>query len=177
MKKILFLVVIIGAVLTGCSKSDDDVLKEIGLQGMSSKEILNALANDTVDSSTFSVSVTDSYLTLKTDDSAIQLDMPVDEYYLSIAPYVNFTHECMMHSATGCTGELGNKEFHIYYEDTDGNIIIDEIHQSMHNGFIDLWLPRDIEGTMTITYGDLEVEKMISTTSGNNTCETTMQLT
>jgi hypothetical protein len=48
---------------------------------------------------------------------------------------------------------------------------------SMSNGFIDLWLPRDIEGTLTITQGELSATKLISTESGEPTCETTMQLT
>ena len=54
--------------------------------------------------------------------------------------------------------------------------MISENMDTLSNGFIDLWLPRDVEGTLTITQGDLTVSKLISTASGEPTCETTMQL-
>jgi len=50
-----------------------------------------------------------------------------------------------------------------------------EINKYLEN--IDLWLPRNIEGTLTITQGELTASKLISTASGEPTCETTMKLT
>jgi len=38
-------------------------------------------------------------------------------------------------------------------------------------------LPRNIEGTLTITQNGLTTSKLISTEAGQPTCETTMQLT
>ncbi len=102
--------------------------------------------------------------------------MPEDEFYISVAPYVTQTHTCYTHSATGCSGELAGKTFHVLFIDDNGNTLIDGNYDSLQNGFIDFWLPRDIEGTLTITYGELSTTKEISTYTGEPTCETTMQL-
>ena len=174
--KLIIAVLFTSFILVGCSASNEEVLEDLGLNGMDAKDILNALATNTVDASEFSVSVNDKYLTLKTSNDEVVLDMPSDEYYLSIAPYITMTHECMFHSATGCQGELDHEQFHIYFEDDEGNIIINQMFESSDNGFIDLWLPRNIEGMMVITFNDLEVEREISTYQGDKTCETTMQL-
>ena len=105
------------------------------------------------------------------------VDMPEDEFYLSVAPYINETHVCGYHSATGCRGELKQEEFFLEFVDSNGTVIISEKMTSMSNGFIDLWLPRNIEGTLTITQNGLTTSKLISTEAGEPTCETTMQLT
>src|SRR5699024_12230747 len=34
------------------------------------------------------------------------LDLPVQELYVSVAPFVTGTHECFLHSLTTCLGEL-----------------------------------------------------------------------
>ena len=72
---------------------------------------------------------------------------------------------------------MKQEEFFVEFIDLDDNVVISENMMSMSNGFIDLWLPRDIEGTLTITQGELSTSKVISTESGEPTCETTMQLT
>lgn len=68
------------------------------------------------------------------------------------------------------------KEFDVYIEDEEGNVILDEKMKSQPNGFIDLWLPRDKAYLVKIVYNKQTVESEITTFEGDNTCITTMQL-
>lgn len=103
-------------------------------------------------------------------------ELPEDEFFLSIAPYVETTHPCAIHSLTGCRGELAEKEFYVYIQDDKGNVIIDERMTSLENGFIDLWLPRNETFQVKIEYEGKVAESEISTFKGDNTCITTMRL-
>jgi hypothetical protein len=78
---------------------------------------------------------------------------------------------------TGCQGELADKEFDVYIEDTEGNVILDEKVKSQANGFFDLWLPRDKTYQVKIKYDGKVSESEISTFKDDGTCITTMQLT
>lgn len=176
-KGLLFIILFSIVFLVGCStKSDNQVIEDLGFTGLDAKGILSLVAAGGYDFDDVNISVTDSTLSIVTEDNTITYEMPENEFYMSVAPYINQTHSCLFHSATGCMGELLEESFHILLIDTDGNVIIDDDFDSMSNGFIDLWLPRDIEGTLTITYGDLITIKDISTFTGDPTCETTMQL-
>ena len=77
---------------------------------------------------------------------------------------------------TGCQGELVEKDFDVYIEDTEGNKILDEKLKTQANGFIDLWLPRDKTYHVKIQYDEKIVESTLSTFKGDATCITTMQL-
>lgn len=177
MKKIsLFLLVVVFSLsLTAC-KSEETKLENIGLGGLSAKEILTGVGDGSIIVDGFALSVYDDELIVIVDKTNVVLDMPADEFYLSVAPWKTITHECLYHSATGCRGELKQESFFVEFIDKDGNVIISENMATMTNGFIDLWLPRNIEGTLTITQGELSASKVITTESGDPTCETTMQL-
>lgn len=177
MKKIflIFTVLVVTFTLSACSNNND--LASIGLEGMTGKEILTGIADGSVVVDGFGLSVYDDELVIILDDTRVSVDMPIDEFYLSVAPYIDSTHICGFHSATGCRGELKQEEFFVEFIDLDGNILVSESMISMSNGFIDLWLPRDVEGTLIITQGELTANKLISTEVGEPTCETTMQLT
>jgi hypothetical protein len=103
-------------------------------------------------------------------------DLPEEEFFVSIAPFIETTHECAIHSLTGCQGELVEKEFDVYIQDEAGNVVVDETMTSFANGFIDLWLPRDKTYTVKIRYDGKTAESELSTFEGDNTCITTMQL-
>lgn len=122
-------------------------------------------------------SITSSELTVtEADKSKSVHDLPEDEFFISIAPYINKTHPCAIHNLTGCQGEMTGEEFEVYIEDADGNEVMDETVESQQNGFIDLWLPRDTAYQITITQGDKTVTGEFSTFEGDDTCVTTMQL-
>lgn len=104
-------------------------------------------------------------------------DLPKEEFFVSIAPYIENTHPCAIHSLTGCQGELSEDEFNVYIEDSEGNVIVDEAMKSQSNGFIDLWLPRDKKYSVTIEHDGKKAMSELSTYKSDNTCVTTMQLT
>lgn len=103
--------------------------------------------------------------------------LPEDEFFVSIAPFVDETHPCAIHNLATCRGELANEEFKVYMEDHDGNVVLDQTIKSQPNGFIDLWLPRDQQLKVKITHDGRTSESEISTFKDDNTCITTMQLT
>jgi hypothetical protein len=177
MKKTIVYIAVLLVIFTLSSCSSNNDLASVGLEGMDGKEILTGVADGNILVDGFGLSVYDDELVVILEDTRVSVDMPEDEFYLSVAPFIELTHECVFHSATGCRGELKQEEFFIEFMDLDGNIILSESMMSMSNGFIDLWLPRDVEGTLTITQGELTATKLISTQAGEPTCETTMQLT
>jgi hypothetical protein len=124
-----------------------------------------------------SASITSTQLIVTDSDKRKSVyALPDEEFFVSIAPYVNETHPCTNHSLTGCQGEMVEEEFNVYIEDTEGNVILEETMKSQKNGFIDLWLPRNKKYRTVITQSDKKVEAEFSTFEGDGTCITTMQL-
>ncbi|MCM3390564.1 CueP family metal-binding protein (plasmid) [Ureibacillus chungkukjangi] len=124
-----------------------------------------------------SASITSEQLLVTDNEGNNQVyELPEDEFFVSIAPYINETHSCENHSLTGCQGELVNEQFDIYIEDSEGNIIVDETLESQGNGFIDLWLPREQMYHIKIELEGKTVESEFSTFENDGTCITTMQL-
>lgn len=111
------------------------------------------------------------------EQNELTYNLPQDEFFVSVAPYVENTHPCAVHSLTGCRGEMADKEFSVHIEDTEGNVIVDKTLKSESNGFIDLWLPRDKTYRVTIAHDGKTAESEFSTFENDNTCITTIQLT
>ena len=124
-----------------------------------------------------SASITSSEL-IVTDENEEETsyDLPEDEFFVSIAPFVNETHECTIHSLTGCQGEMVNEDFDIHIENSSGEVILDEKKQTEANGFVDIWLPREDTYDVTIIQDGKETTSEISTFDGDKTCITDMQL-
>jgi len=124
-----------------------------------------------------SASITSSEL-IVTDENQKETtyDLPDDKFFVSIAPFINETHPCDIHSLTGCQGELANEDVEVHIENSSGDVILDEKKQTEANGFIDLWLPRDDTFNVTITQDGKKTTSEISTFDGDNTCITDMQL-
>lgn len=124
-----------------------------------------------------SASITSQQLIVTDNDNkTITYDLPQDEFFVSIAPYVENTHPCATHSLTGCQGELTEGEFSVYVEDAEGSVIVDQTMKSQSNGFIDLWLPRDKKYKVTIEHDGKTAKSELSTFESDDTCVTTMQL-
>jgi len=96
---------------------------------------------------------------------------------VSIAPYIETTHECYFHSLATCQGELVDEPVDVRITDADGAVLVEESATTYANGFVGYWLPEDVEGTIEITQGDLSGNVPFSTTEGSPTCVTTLQLT
>lgn len=157
-----------------------DVLERLELADAEGKPLVDELEAVSLDDrrDDLIASVREDHLAVieaATEEEAA-LPLPEDEFYLSIAPYVQQTHPCGYHSLTTCVGELPNTDFDVLIVDDEGETILDETVTSEDNGFFGLWLPRDIEGEVTIEYDGLSVTGPFTTTGEAKTCETDLQL-
>ncbi|MDM5152615.1 CueP family metal-binding protein [Bacillus sp. DX1.1] len=170
-----FIITLLAAViLTACASTGKDEAKLV-----KETDDIKALVNDysTENKNAQNASITSQQLIVtENDGSETSYDLPKDEFFVSIAPYINETHPCTNHSLTGCQGEIVNKEFNLYIEDLDGNVIQDEVVSSSSNGFIDLWLPRDKTFQIKIEHDGKIADLKLSTFEGDPTCITTMKL-
>ncbi|MFF1541823.1 CueP family metal-binding protein [Microbacterium sp. NPDC058269] len=106
-----------------------------------------------------------------------RLPMPEDSVYVSIAPFREQTHECHFHSLTTCLGELSDTEVRVIVTADDGTGLVDEKRRTQDNGFIGIWVPRDVDATLTIESEGLTGTVPLSTTSPDDrTCITDLQL-
>lgn len=111
-------------------------------------------------------------LSVTTDAGSFSYDMPDDEFYVSIAPYYDSTHPCGDHNLVTCRGELNEETFEVVVRDDAGNTVLDETVESESNGFFGIWLPRNLDGTITIEHEGNEVDGDIQTFTNSSTCLT-----
>ncbi|SNT08739.1 hypothetical protein SAMN06309944_2032 [Micrococcales bacterium KH10] len=162
--------------------TDADLLAAHDLTGLDARQIIERL--DTMPLSERPADLMasirpDELILSDAEDNSLSLPMPSDEFYLSFAPYVDQTHDCYFHSLTTCTGELQKAEISVTITDSNsGQIIVDESMLTYDNGFAGVWLPRDIEAELTVSYDGLTASAPISTRQADDlTCLTTLQLT
>lgn len=168
MKKVsIVLGIILLFIVTACSNNESASKEDI-------KELVHEYSVGEFEE--VSASITSHELIVLDEENETVYDISEEDFFVSIAPYIETTHPCKNHSLTGCQGELVEEEFDLKIEDEDGNVIIDETVTSLENGFIDLWLPRDKTYQVKIEYDGMVTESEISTFEGDNTCITTMQL-
>ncbi|WP_368733053.1 CueP family metal-binding protein [Streptomyces alkaliphilus] len=167
---------------TGTVPTDEDAradwLSGYGLEGFDAREIIEHLDTLPVEERPEDLMASVRTDTLVLSDEAgnrTSLDLPEGEFYASVAPYVEQTHDCHFHSLTTCLGELRNEDMAITVT-TDGAVLLDETTRTHDNGFVGIWLPRGIEATLTIEYADKTASIPISTTDEDPTCLTTLQL-
>ena len=143
------------------------------------KELIDGIKQGYFNISGYSIAASDKELFIYGASQApIQsIPMPANYFYLAVAPYIEYTHQCSIHSVTGCIGELQNVHVTVRFYDDSGKLILDELYNTGANGFVDLWLPREQKNAkLEIWYNGKQALKTISTVSGSKTCETTMQL-
>lgn len=176
MRKQLLLVCIASIIaLSGCAGQQSESKGNVDSKLVNIKQLVSDYSAGNIEDQSASINSTQLIVT-KQDNSQLTYALPKDEFFVSIAPYIEQTHPCATHSLTGCQGELMNEEFEIYIEDHEGNVIRDETITSNSHGFIDLWLPRDQEYRITITQNGKTVKSDFSTFESDDTCITTMQL-
>lgn len=159
--------------------STGEFLSEHGLAGMDAVEAIDHLDQLAVTDrpSDLMASVYPDELVLAGEAQGVTLDLPAEKTYVSIAPYVNTTHECFYHSLTTCQGELGNENLDVQITDkSTGDIVVDEPATTFDNGFVGFWVPSDIEGTIEVSYGGKTGSTTFSTTDEGATCITDLQL-
>ncbi|XBS69782.1 copper-binding periplasmic metallochaperone CueP [Acerihabitans sp. KWT182] len=124
---------------------------------------------------TFSASVTSTDLTVSEGGEAHSYPLG-DKFYLSFAPYITYTHPCYNHSLSSCTGELKNTTFKVKIIDQKGHVIASKNMTSYQNGFIGVWLPRNISGTVQVTHQGLSASTPFATDDDSQTCLTNLKL-
>lgn len=200
MKNVLPAVVVIGALtLAGCgvpgnggaapaagttttapatsAAAVDQVLGTAGLRGKDTQQVIAALEASTEDRTAGPRgSVRYDSLVLTTADQQVALPLPAGKFYLSVAPYLNRTHDCSYHNLATCQGELGGKQVHVTITGADGKTLVDEDTTLHANGFAGFWLPRDTTATLTVTYDGKAATTPIATGPNDPTCLTTLRL-
>lgn len=155
-------------------------LADFKLDGLSSQEIIEKLESQSIADRPKNLIASVRPTELVLSDSAgsqSTVDLPQDKFYLSVAPYETQTHDCTFHSLTTCRGELRNEAVTVSFTtDVGKEILKEEKLTTNDNGFVGLWLPRNVSGELNINTGDRSVTGGISTSETDPTCVTTMQL-
>ena len=167
-------------VLSGCSNSEISketrLIEDLGFEGLSTEGIITKLGEMSPTTIDISASIYDDVLIVRSDSVELKYEMPEDKFYVAVAPYENTTHTWRIHSATGCRGELVEKIFDVIVKDNYGKEVLNKEVTSLKNGFFEIWLPRELEGTISVNYNGLSSITTISTFDGDLTCLTTMEL-
>lgn len=166
---LILMTIILALIISACGSENSNTKEE------DIKEIVHNYTIGNFDEKV-SASINSHQLIVNEDGEETVYDLPEDEFFVSIAPFMTSTHECAIHSLTTCQGELVEETFDVMIETEDGEVIVDEQMKTFQNGFIDLWLPRNETLTVTIKQGNRVAVEQISTYKGDNTCITTMQL-
>jgi|SRR5690625_2003841 len=171
MKKYIFIgmTVFLTLFITACGGKSAEINKDI-------KELVHEYTIGDFAGEDISASINSHELIVQEDGKEKVYALPEDEFFVSIAPFKTETHECAIHSLTGCQGELVEEDFHVTVTNEEGERVIDEKMKTFANGFIDLWLPRDQNFDVTIEQDGQIAQQEISTFKGDYTCITTMQL-
>jgi hypothetical protein len=115
-------------------------------------------------------------VTFKKSGKTVEVTLPEDKMVVAFAPYISETHPCEIHYMSGCQGELIEKRVKVTATLADGVVLLDEEITTMKNGFLELWLPRNREITVTMEALGRRAEGRIGTFPDSNTCITTFQL-
>ena len=177
--------------LTGCSAADpeptadgtvsqDTFLTTHGLADMDAVEIIDHLDRQKVTErpTDLIASVRNDELLLSSDDQEVVVDLPDNQTYVSIAPYLTSTHDCFYHSLTTCQGELDNEDIQVTITDeATGEVLVDEATTTFDNGFVGFWLPDDVTGLIEVSYQGRTGTTEFSTADDGATCVTDLRLT
>ncbi|WP_101652873.1 CueP family metal-binding protein [Brevibacterium ihuae] len=190
-KRVAIAAATLSLVLAGCAPAADsepspstgsqaEFLNTYDLDDMDAVEIIDHLDQlETAERpADLIASVYPDELVLTDNRQEVVLDLPQNLSYLSIAPYVEQTHDCFYHSLTTCQGELSNATVDVEITDsTTGDVVVDEQVATFDNGFVGFWVPSDINGTIEISYDGRTGASDFTTTDEGATCITDLQLT
>ena len=171
---ILIIVVLVGSYFL-FSKSKDPFLERNGFNNLSQEKIVESL-EDRTNKTEVEAGILGDRLEMSDSIGSYTMKLPKDKFYLSVAPYINQTHPCANHSLTGCQGELINEKVRVKIVDKNGKNMVNKEVVTYSNGFFGLWLPKNIEGTITVYYGEKSASTAITTFNNSETCLTTLKL-
>ncbi len=159
---------------------DAGLLADYGLAGMDAAEIIDRLDRVPVAqrSTDLTAAVRADHLLLADAERKLTVPIREDRFYLSLAPFIEQTHDCHYHSLTTCRGELANDELGIrIVDDATGEVLVEEQVTTYDNGFVGFWLPRDVNGTIEATHEGRTGRSAFSTEKDGATCLTDLRLT
>lgn len=170
-------------VLAGCSKSEagmgNAAMDALEIAGLGTVEAIDKLEQMPLDgrNSDARASVRPRELLVSVNGGEeTSLPIPDGKFYVSIAPFVDATHECHFHSLTTCTGELGGKDIKVLVKDGAATVL-SETRTAAPNGFIGLWVPAGRVLSVVTEYRGLTAKAVVDTASADAaTCVTTMKL-
>lgn len=185
---VLVLLVACLVAIAGCSGSGDEAsqdahdafLARYDLGGLGATEVIDRLDAMPVQDrpEDLIASVRPDVVVLGDGETEVELPMPRDEVYVSVAPYRRSTHECHFHSLTTCLGELAHARVRVELTTADGEVVLSETRTTFDNGFVGLWVPRGIRGTLSVEHGGSRGTVPVSTQDDQDaTCVTTLRLT
>ena len=140
MRRLPILAAAAALLLAGCSAApaEESLLAAHDLTGMTGEQVVDHLdrlggADRPAD---LMASVRVDELQLSGAEQELALDLPEDRFYLSVAPYVNQTHDCYFHSLTTCQGELAGEDVEVTIVDDAGDRprrrAADHLRQRLH---------------------------------------------
>lgn len=176
--------------LTGCATHDAQssqaetetsvqaLMETYELTGLSAVEMIDSLDRVPLDErpTDLIASVMTEHLVLASATQEIALELPEDSFYLSIAPFINQTHECHFHSLTTCVGEMSHEDVHVTITDESDEVLVDEQRTTFDNGFVGVWVPAGSSGTIEVSYEDKTGSTSFATDEEAATCITDLQL-
>lgn len=158
-------------------RAGDELIKQYGLSDLSLQEKIAFLENSVDDREKVTAGITATKLFITIEGKEFQYRLPQEAFYLSIAPYIDQTHPCGIHSFVTCQGELVNQTFDVEVLDESNTIILEGSYSTYSNGFFGIWLPKNSLFRLTVTYRGMRASSLVATSLTSNTCLTTLRLT
>ncbi|WP_436326059.1 CueP family metal-binding protein [Brevibacterium sp. FAM 27836] len=159
--------------------SSEELLAAHDLADMDAVEVIDRLDRLPVSErpTDLMASVQPDGLVLTDGQQEATMALPQGKTYVSIAPFVDETHDCFYHSLTTCLGEMSGEDVDVVITDSEtGEALVDESTTTFDNGFVGFWVPSDISGTIEVTAEGKTGATEFSTKSDGPTCVTDLQL-
>lgn len=153
--------------------SAESILQRLDLNDQELTSIVMALDERLDEPQDIGARITGEALYLYQGEDEVSVPLPKDLFFVSIAPYINDVHPCQVHNLITCRGELYGETMLITITLNDGSVLYSEERTTQANGFIGLWLPAGIEGTLSVEMPNRSVSHPISTFANSDTCITT----
>jgi hypothetical protein len=159
-------------------RATTEFLAEHDLAGMGAVEVIDRLDRLPVSQrpENLMASVRNEELVLTDGTQEVAMDLPEDRSYVSIAPFVEETHDCFFHSLTTCLGEMSEEPVEVTITDAATEEAVVDESTTFDNGFIGFWLPFDISGTIEVSAAGKTGSTEFSSSDDSATCVTDLQL-
>ncbi|MGJ6980471.1 CueP family metal-binding protein [Aestuariimicrobium soli] len=168
------------SVAAGAAAVTDDLaalLGRHGLAGRTVEEVVEALDRDPRPRPlSLRAKVRSTSVVLTDDRSELVVPLTGGRHYLAIAPFEATTHECHVHAAGSCSGELPDEPVHVTITSAKGVVLVDTDAVTHANGFVGFWVPRGLKGTVEVACSSKRGQVAFSSDPKGATCLTNLQI-